>query len=82
MEHKDSRIVGYAPLFLSGAVIGAVLGVLFAPSSGEETRRNIGGWLKERREKGRMSYQAIREALEKGRKPHHEAATEKKLTHA
>ncbi|OGS39122.1 MAG: hypothetical protein A2506_05320 [Elusimicrobia bacterium RIFOXYD12_FULL_66_9] len=39
-------------LFLTGAAIGAVCGILFAPRSGTETREDIADWLKERREKG------------------------------
>lgn len=27
--------------FLAGAAVGAVLGILYAPSSGEETRQNL-----------------------------------------
>lgn len=38
--------------FLAGAAAGAVLGVLFAPRAGGETREQLGDWLKERREKG------------------------------
>ena len=33
--------MGVLAAFLGGAIIGGVLGVLFAPSSGEETRKKI-----------------------------------------
>lgn len=38
--------------FLAGTAVGAALGVLFAPKSGQETREQLGDWLKERKEKG------------------------------
>lgn len=38
--------------FLTGAAIGAALGVLFAPRAGSETRDQLGDWLKDRKEKG------------------------------
>ncbi|MDE2141472.1 MAG: YtxH domain-containing protein [Elusimicrobia bacterium] len=38
--------------FLAGTAVGAALGVLFAPRSGQETREQLGDWLKERKEKG------------------------------
>jgi gas vesicle protein len=38
--------------FLTGAAVGAALGVLFAPRAGSETREQLADWLKERREKG------------------------------
>ena len=33
--------MGVLAAFLGGAIIGGVLGVLFAPSSGEKTRKKI-----------------------------------------
>lgn len=79
---KETQNGTYAlPLFLSGAVIGAALGVLFAPDSGKETRRKLGQWLREKREKAKGEVLAKREqvtaALEAGKRAYKES--EKKL---
>lgn len=58
----------YAGYFISGAAVGAALGVLFAPKAGSETREQMSSWLKEKTEKGRGGYQAMKEALESGRR--------------
>ncbi len=49
---RDNDGLGGALLFVTGAAIGAALGVLFAPRSGNDTREQLADWLKERREKG------------------------------
>lgn len=46
--------------FLAGALLGAGLGVLLAPKSGEETRAQLGEWAKKAQEK-------VKEAAEKVR---------------
>ncbi|PIR18182.1 MAG: hypothetical protein COV48_07840 [Elusimicrobia bacterium CG11_big_fil_rev_8_21_14_0_20_64_6] len=49
---RDNDGLGGALLFVTGAAIGAALGVLFAPRTGGETREQLADWLKERRTKG------------------------------
>lgn len=68
MEIKTRRLATYAGYFISGAAVGTVLGVLFAPKAGRETREQMNTWLKDKREKGRAGYQAMKEALESRRR--------------
>lgn len=80
MEQENRKLVAYAGYFISGAAIGAALGVLFAPKAGKETREDMSRWLKDKREKSRVEYQAMKEALETGRKTF--KAKEKELLNA
>ncbi len=58
---RDNDGLGGALLLVTGAAIGAALGVLFAPRSGNETREQLADWLKERREKGADLLHTVRE---------------------
>jgi gas vesicle protein len=42
MSEQGKQVVRMAALVAGGAVIGAGIGVLFAPKTGAETRRDIG----------------------------------------
>lgn len=56
--------------FLSGALAGVVAGILFAPKSGEETRRELKGYAKRTEEdvieKAKEARAALDEVIERG----------------
>lgn len=68
MDNNTRRLATYAGYFISGAALGTVLGVLFAPKAGREMRKDMSLWLKEKRQKGRVEYRAMKEALDAGRR--------------
>ncbi len=57
---------------LIGGIIGAVVGILYAPKSGKETREEIGRKAEELVAKAREEYE---QALEKSRKTYESAVT-------
>lgn len=64
MEKTTRRIPwGTIGLFVGGAVVGAGLGVLYAPKKGEETRKDVKEWLKAKREKTRELYVRSKQTL-------------------
>jgi gas vesicle protein len=56
---EDNKAVGYGLSFVLGTILGAVLGLLFAPSSGDELRRNI-------KEQVDIQYAKVQEGLQTG----------------
>lgn len=61
-ENRGGEIVG---AFLVGGLIGAALGILFAPKSGKETRREIGDWMDETKEKAKEKLEKLEEEIKK-----------------
>jgi gas vesicle protein len=56
---EENRALGYGFSFVLGAILGAALGLLFAPSSGDELRRNI-------KEQVDTQYAKVQEEFQKG----------------
>lgn len=70
-QYDDQPVVviersGGAGSFLAGAALGAVLALLFAPSSGAETRQEIGRRARRLREAAEDRLEDLQEAVESG----------------
>ncbi len=65
-ENRGSEVIG---AFLVGGLIGAALGILFAPAAGKETREKLGDWVEETKEKAEEKIAKL-EAEIKKRKEH------------
>ncbi len=65
-ENSGGEIVG---AFLVGGLIGAALGILFAPSKGKETREKLVDWMDENKEKAKEKLEKLEEEI-KHRKEH------------
>ncbi len=75
-NNKGSSAFEITLSFLLGTATGLVLGILFAPASGEETRKKIQEGAKKTREKAKESYGKIAQEAEKGIKVVREKTTE------
>lgn len=75
-DNKESSFVDHLLTFVAGAATGFILGILFAPASGKETRQKI----KEQAKKGQLlatdGYQKVAREAEKGVKIAREKAEE------
>ena len=60
MANSNEGGAGLLVAFVAGAIAGAALALLFAPASGEETRRNLGERAREFRDQAREQYEAAR----------------------
>jgi gas vesicle protein len=67
----SERIEDFFKGLLIGGAIGAIIGILYAPKSGEETREDLMRKAEELKEKTKTEYES---ALEKGRKAYDMAA--------
>ena len=71
MSDQGKQVAKVAALVAGGAVIGAGLGVLLAPQSGPETRRDISRYTKKTQLQAtrwsRAIQSGVKEAMERGR---------------
>jgi gas vesicle protein len=74
MDRQDSKCSSpaIALAFLGGAVAGVVAGLLLAPKSGEETRRDLKGYARKTEEevleKAKEARAALDETIERGKR--------------
>ena len=66
MANKSSSAFEVTLSFLLGAATGFVVGILFAPSSGAETRKKIQEQAAKSGEKAKENYEKIAKEAEKG----------------
>lgn len=65
-DNKGSSALEVAVTFIIGAATGFVIGILFAPASGKETRKKIKAQAAKTGEKAKESYEKISREAEKG----------------
>ncbi len=76
MSDKGTGAFEITLSFLLGTATGFILGILFAPASGEETRKKIQESAVKTGEKAKESYEKIAKEAEKGIKVVKEKTTE------
>ncbi len=59
-DNQAGKIIG---AFVIGGLVGAALGILFAPKAGKETRKDIADWMDETYEKSKHKLEAMGEEL-------------------
>jgi gas vesicle protein len=59
-ENRGGEIIG---AFLVGGIIGAAIGMLFAPKTGKETREQLGDWMDETKVKAKEKFEKLEEEI-------------------
>jgi len=62
-DRENSAVVG-ALMLLAGGIIGAGIALLYAPQSGQKTRKEIGRYAKKARRKGEEAMEAVEDFSE------------------
>lgn len=75
-DNKGPSFVDYLLTFMAGAATGFILGILFAPASGKETRQKIKEQAKKGQQLAAEGYQRMAREAEKGVKIAKEKAEE------
>jgi gas vesicle protein len=75
MSDQRRNVTTVAALVAGGAVIGAGLGLLFAPKAGAETRRDVGRYAKKAQVQttrwSRAVQSGVKEAMDRGKSLSH-----------
>jgi len=71
MEHEEHRVGTFVAGMALGALVGAGLALLFAPQSGEETRRYVSRKAKHLAREARDRYDDVKEKVRRARRERH-----------
>jgi gas vesicle protein len=61
-ENRTGEIV---TAFVIGGLVGAIIGILFAPAAGKVTRERIGDWIDEKKEDAKEALEKLEEEIKK-----------------
>ena len=76
MAHEDRGTRTFLAGLAIGALVGAGVALLFAPQSGEETRRQVSRKAKHLAREARDRYDEVRDKVRRARRERHEEADE------
>lgn len=63
MENNDKKIAAAALLLVAGGIIGAGMALLFAPQSGERTRRDINRYAKRAKTRAEDTVEDLKDSI-------------------
>ena len=64
MSDKNNNVMVGALMLLAGGIIGAGIALMYAPQSGEKTRKEMGRYAKKARRKGEDALEAVEDFSE------------------
>ncbi|WP_136513218.1 MULTISPECIES: YtxH domain-containing protein [Geomonas] len=64
MADRDNKVMVGALMLLAGGIIGAGVALLYAPQSGQKTRKDISRYAKKARRKGEEALEAVEDFTE------------------
>ncbi len=64
MSDKNNSVVVGALMLLAGGIVGAGIALMYAPQSGEKTRKEMGRYAKKARRKGESALEAVEDFSE------------------
>lgn len=62
---SENRTGEILTAFIIGGLIGALLGILYAPAAGKVTRERLGNWLEEKKEEAKEALERLEEEIKK-----------------
>ncbi|MEF3279438.1 MAG: YtxH domain-containing protein [Elusimicrobiota bacterium] len=62
---SDNRTGDILTAFVVGGLVGAIIGILFAPAAGKVTRERLGDWVDEKKEDAMEALKKLEEEIKK-----------------